>query len=202
MKNQILLLLFLASCFVAQAQEDWNLSKEQDGIKVYTRRMEGTGFKEIKAVVEVSASLDACVELFKNADAATSWVDRMEEYRNLEVVNDSLWYTYGELEIPWPFNNKDFVAKNTLYNKLDSGMYEITISSMPEYYPEQDGKKRIKHSEGKWIFKQLPNGNVEASHRIFAEANDFLPPWLVNWVVVGSVYKTFDGFREQLKQLP
>ena len=201
--KKITLLIFAFLLFqFTYAQEDWKLSKDADGIKVYTRKMEGTGFKEIKAVVEVEASIENCVELFKNASAATSWVNRMLEYRDLEIVNDSVWYTYGELEIPWPFTNKDFVAKNTLINKLDSGKSEITISSIPDYFPEQEDKKRIKHSEGKWIFKRLSNGKVEASHKIFAEANDFLPPWLVNWVVVGSVHKTFEGFRKEVEQYP
>lgn len=190
------------SCFSGIAQDKWKLAKDSKEIKVYTRRLESTGFKEIKAITLVDATLEDCVNLLKNEKAATLWVDRMIDYYNLKVENDSLWYTYGEIEIPWPFNNKDFVGENTLYSMPDSGKYIIRISSVPDYYPEKDGKKRIKQSEGTWLFKQKADGKVEASHSIYAEANDFLPPWLVNWVVIGSVFKTFEGFREQLKKTP
>jgi len=181
------------------SQEDWKLAKDNKGIQIFTRRLEGSGYKEIKGVVEVNTSLQDCIVLLQNEKAATKWVDRMVEYKNLEVLNDSIWFTYGEIAIPWPFNNKDFVAENKLMVNPLQDIVTITISSKPDYIPEKEGKKRIKLSEGKWIFEKLENGKVKATHRIYAEANDFLPPWIVNWVVVGSVFNTFEGFREQVE---
>ncbi len=182
---------------VAQ-QEDWKLAKDNKGIKIYTRRLESSGYKEIKGEVEVDTDLLTCVALLQNEKAATDWVDRMVVYENLEVLSDSIWYTYGEIAIPWPFNNKDFVAKNTLIFLPEEEKAIIKISSNPDFIPEKDGKKRIRLSEGTWVFEQTKEGKVKASHSIYAEANDFLPPWLVNWVVVGSVFNTFEGFRKQI----
>jgi hypothetical protein len=203
MQNKIRLIflsfyIFLANFCFAQ-QEDWKLAKDNDGIQIYTRRLEGSGYKEIKGEIEVNATLVNCVALLKNEKAATKWVDRMVVYQNLDVLSDTVWYTYGEIAIPWPFTNKDFVAKNTLILTPEEGKILIKISSSPDYIPEKDGKKRIRLSEGTWVFEQTETGIVKASHSIYAEANDFLPPWLVNWVVVGSVFNTFEGFREQLQ---
>ncbi len=184
---------------LAQQQEPWKLAKDKDGIQIYTRRLEGSGYKEIKGVVEVKASIKNCINLLKNERAAIDWVDRMILYKNVEVFNDSLWFTYGEIAIPWPFTNKDFVAENTLVLQPDGQKATIRISSRPNRLPEENGKKRIKLSEGRWVFEKLKNGKIKASHQIYAEANDFLPPWLVNWVVVGSVYNTFEGFKKQLE---
>lgn len=194
--------IIFCGCFPlsAQQQEPWKLAKDKDGIQIYTRRLEGSGYKEIRGVVEVKANIEACIALLKNERIATDWVDRMILYKNVEVPNDTLWFTYGEIAIPWPFNNKDFVAENTLVVQPDGQKATIKISSKPDKLPEEDGRKRIRLSEGTWVFEKLANGKVRASHQIYAEANDFLPPWLVNWVVVGSVYNTFEGFKKQLEK--
>ncbi|WP_020530860.1 hypothetical protein [Flexithrix dorotheae] len=178
---------------------DWKLAKDKSGIQIYTKNIEEVGFKQIKATVKLESSVESCVALIKDANAGKDWINRVVEFKDLKIENDSLWYTYAEIDIPWPFNNKDLVSKNKLVVDQKSGAVTIFLESMPDFIPEADGKKRIKKSEGSWKFIPQEDGTTEVIYQIFAEPNDFLPQWLVNMVVIGSIFDTFQEFREKVK---
>ncbi|MBX2843636.1 MAG: hypothetical protein KTR26_17835 [Flammeovirgaceae bacterium] len=178
---------------------DWKLAKDKSGIQIYTKNLEEVGFKQIKATVILESSVESCVALIKDAEAGKDWINRVVEFKDLKIENDSLWYTYAEIAIPWPFNNKDLVSKNKLKLDKNTGIVTVFLESEPGFIPEAEGKNRIKKSEGSWQFIPQSDGTTEVIYQIYAEPNDFLPQWLVNLVVIGSIFDTFNEFREKVK---
>ncbi len=58
-----LFLLFSVSVF---GQEGWDLKKDKDGIKAYTKPVEGSAMKAIKATTEFNCSLETCLAVLRD----------------------------------------------------------------------------------------------------------------------------------------
>ncbi|MDW7690404.1 hypothetical protein R9C00_23410 [Flammeovirgaceae bacterium SG7u.111] len=197
----LFLLLFFCrlSALYAQTSEKWELSKSEEGIEIYVRRMETSGFRQVLAKMKTDAFPTTCLALIQDAEAATSWIDRMVKFELIDAENDSVWYTYGEIGIPWPFQNKDLISKNSVTSDSLGSHICVALESVPDYLPEEEGKARIKDSEGKWEFYEK-EGKTEIAYTMYAEANDFLPNWLVEKIVVGSVFKTMENMKALLSE--
>jgi hypothetical protein len=58
MSTSAITALLLAACspgsFAVEEQEsEWMLAKDQQGVKVYTRKVEGSDFKEFKGIITI-----------------------------------------------------------------------------------------------------------------------------------------------------
>ncbi len=207
MKAQYILIftLLLAMYNTASASDPeefkgWELAKSDEGVKVYTRKDPETGGRQVKAVTTVSASPQEAARLVKNSNAAPNWIHRMEAFETLEEKSDSVWYTWGKLNIPWPISDKDVVSKNTLKQLPDDNGLSIELESKPEYIPEKDGLNRIKNSEGQWRFISQPDGQTQIIYQVFASSESILPQFLVERVVIGSVHKTLGNMKDRLNR--
>jgi hypothetical protein len=198
-----MLLWVLVFSLPAHAQPPvWKLAKDSDGIQVYIRRMEDTGYRQLKAEAFLDRNLEGCVRLIRDAKAGTEWIHRMIVFEDLGAVNDTTWYTYGEITIPWPFQNKDLISRNTLSRNRSTGAVDITLESMPTHLPEKEGIKRIRQSEGKWRFEPQSSQKTKVIYTVYAEQDDFLPDWLVSRVVVASIHKTISQMQVQVSKVP
>jgi hypothetical protein len=91
MKNIVVLLFFLAvqnSCMFSQAE--WVLNRDTDGIKVYSKEVEGYQFKSFKAITTINGSIHDFV--FTLADIANfpKWGHQIKSAKILEKTGDTL----------------------------------------------------------------------------------------------------------------
>ena len=112
----LFLVLFLATD--GFGQEDWSLKKDQDGIKVYTRSVEGTSFKAFKGSIVLDVDQDKLIARLTDMSGFSTWMPNVSE---LEVVNAQTYYVLTDS--PWPAADRD-------------GYYEMTIddAGMPKEY--------------------------------------------------------------------
>lgn len=111
---RILLLALAASVFFGdvQAQEDWKLERDRDGIKVYNRRLEGSKLKEFKGVAVMKATPQQVLKLLKDYQQHEKFMYKVKP-GSVEVVkrvSDNEFYTYMEITTPWPAQARDIVS--------------------------------------------------------------------------------------------
>ena len=85
-----------------QAQNgDWDLKKDKEGIKVYTRPLEDSALDEFKSEGIVDASVDEIVALLKDVDIMTEWVPDCIEGELLKMEdNDQYHYALNKNSVP------------------------------------------------------------------------------------------------------
>ena len=67
-------IIVLLSTFNVSAQENWNLVKEEAGIKIYTKTESGSKYKAFKAEMQVSCKIENIIEVLKNMNSVNNWV--------------------------------------------------------------------------------------------------------------------------------
>src|ERR1700753_3521037 len=113
MVKKLLLLIILVCGSISGFSQGWQLIKDQDGIKVYTRRQENEKFKEVRADFELNASEDQLISMLQNISHQKDWsYGTKRTFLIKKKSRDTLIY-YSEVSLPWPLSNRDLVIELT-----------------------------------------------------------------------------------------
>lgn len=195
----VLCCCFLVSCMVMGQEKkvEWNLLKDKGTVKIYNR-MKSDGFQEYKGVVSVSADVEKIISLIRNDKKGVKWINRAVDFKTVGELNDTEWYTYTEIDIPFPFDNKDLVSLNKLeHQSLDSAL--INMVSEPTYLPEYKDKARIEHMEASWYAVRQDSETTRLEYRVVSH-KQILPLWISQPLVSHSLYKTLEAFKKLVEK--
>ena len=178
----------------ASEADNWQLEKDADGVQIYVRQMDGTSYRQVKAVTKVAASLGGMVSLIKDDKASPQWMDRVEKFETVKQISPNEWYTYAEVGIPWPFKNIDMVTQNTLSQATDRNVV-ISIRNAPGFLPKRKDKSRVIRAQGSWLLVPKKDG-ILVEYIFQAKPEGLaLPPWLVNSLTVNSFHRGIGRMR-------
>jgi len=194
MKYSLCFLIFLFT--FSFSQDPWVKEYDKNGIKIYTRTVEGTKTKEYKGVVEVKATVSECLSLIRDLDKSSSFMYKVEEAEMIKVVSDSEWITYLVISFPWPYSNKDMVLKFKVYH-LGKGVYTAKFFSVNGVVPLK-GYDRMQNIEGSWLFEPITENTTRVTNQSKAYTKGF-PVWLVNLFFLNAPKHIMPAFREQVE---
>jgi hypothetical protein len=178
----------------------WDLSQNENDIQIYTRSVEGSGFKEYKGVMEIKASLASLVALVDDAAAYPRWIHTCIEGQTLKKINPAASYAYCVNDAPWPVSDRDAVTYHVTRQDAETLSVTISITGVPDFAPERPGLVRVRKIDGFWRFTPLEDGNVRIVYQVHNEPGGNIPQWLANAVVVTQPYRTLVNMQKWVKR--
>lgn len=173
---------------------DWTLEKSKDGVFVYTRPKSGSKFKEFKALTQVNADMNTCLNVMRDVAHFKDWMHDAEKVELLKKFNDNHFVYYVETKAPWPVENRDAIYEFKLF-QLKNGNYKVTVKAASnDYKAKKKGITRIEELDGYWIFTAKED-HILAMFQMHANPGGNMPGWLVNSGVVDSPYHSMLNYR-------
>jgi len=169
------------------------------GITVYTRVVNGSSFKEFRAVMQIEASLSSLVALVDDISACPQWIHTCKMGRLLKRISSQASYQYTVNEAPWPVRDRDAVVYQTIRQDPASQCVTIDILGAADYIPPQKDLVRVKGIKGYWKFTPLAGNRVAVIYQVHNDPGGSLPAWLVNSAAVSQPYQTLLKMREMVK---
>jgi len=202
MKQIVLIVIgfLFAVSAVAQGEEVWELKKEEDGISVYFRDVEGSDFKEMKMTITLNTSLSSIIALFKDVDAYDEWVYLCESSRIVKEGDDLNQYYYSITTAPWPVSKRDVAVHSVIEQDPHTKIITSISQTMEGLAPEVDGNVRITYLKSVWTLIPLNNGAVHITYILGVDPGGLIPAWLANMTMSIGPYKTLIGMKEALKK--
>jgi hypothetical protein len=176
------------------AQENWNLVKEEAGIKVYTKAESGSRYKAFKAEMQVSCNIEDILNVLKNTDTINKWVVNCKEVKLLGTGNHEQYY-YIETSLPLPFENRDMVY-HFQYIEISSGQERVNVTGIPEYIQPRKGIVRMVKANGYWLLTSVDADKTSVIYQMHVEPGGLIPAWLANPFIKNVPYSTFKELRE------
>lgn len=198
-ETQILIVLLCAVFLIplhSYSQNSWEIDKNKEGIKVYTRIEDHSEFKSFKAVMMVAASTDELLKILKNADGFTSWYGFTKTSKLLKQER-GVQYNYVETIFPWPYSNRDMVYRMSIDTSIPRAI-KITLKGIPDYIQDKKGIVRMEKAEGYILLKPMED-KTEVIYVFHSEPGDNVPSWLANNSMAELPFKTLSGLRKILK---
>ena len=188
--------LVLISFTVSDHPHHWELIKNNKGVSVYNRKVEGKKIKEFKAEMIVGdAHFEEMWRILKDVENYDKWIDRCVESKLIRKEGENVLYTYHKHDAPWPTRDRDNAAK--MIYKKSSDHFTVKVINMPEIVPEEKGHYRIKDLRADWSIEKMEGGKIKITEIVWFDPGA-VPAFIVNMATSESPFKTFVNLRGYL----
>jgi hypothetical protein len=194
-KKVFLLLIFVSVTSASQAQSEWKLKKEKDGITVYTRPSKGQSFDEFKATTTLDFSIATFVNVVRDVEAYPEWITDLSDTRMLVKKGDTAQIYYSELKVPFPFGNRDVIYYNEFMPDSKNQQVTISIEGLPDYIEKKEELVRMPYGNGKWEARSVGENQISVTLQMQVDPGGNIPAWLVNRFVADSPYQTLKNLK-------
>lgn len=184
---------------IGSANAQWELVKDEDGIKVYLRTVPGSKIKEFKGVTNINSSLDSILAVLDDTEACPKWIHNCKDPAKLSEISFNEGYIYQVIDFPFPVKDRDIILHSVMTQKADTKQVTIQLNAVPGYISETKNV-RIKKSDGFYLLKPLPGGTIEVTWQHHTEPGGRIPKWLVNSLLVDTPFKTLNNLRKIVKE--
>ena len=182
------------------AQGKWVLTKDQDGIKIYTRKLNTGKFKEVKVNFELAATENQLIGVLQNINHHKDWsYGTKRTYLISRKGKDTLIY-YSEISLPWPLSNRDLVIELSFKKDTLNKMLHIRAKSIPGVVAVKSGLVRVPYSLASWDVTPMPNKVLKIEYILSADPGGALPAWLVNLSANVGPYNSFTKLRSIIQK--
>jgi hypothetical protein len=194
-KSTILSLLFSIP-LAGMAQADWELKKDEEGIRVFVKDLEGIEFRAFKGEAELDYSAQEVVMLLQRVDQYPDLFPSTAEARVIKHLNDTSYIHYSYIDSPWPVSDRDGAYRTTISQK---GSYvEFKLESLPEYVERVEDVVRIQETSAYWKIRTLGERKVHLVYEVYSNPGGSLPAWLVNSAAVSQPFETIQNLHALL----
>lgn len=191
----VILLCVVEMLFAQRSKNDeWKLEKDDNGVKIYTKKIKDHKLKAFKGYTIVKSSPEELLNVIRDVERYPQWMSHIAETYIVEQVNNDELYVYSESSVPWPFSNRDIVTHSLLYWKDEKAFVEMT--GVPDFIPKNKGIVRIPGSKGLWIFTPIGSDETEIIYEFQGDPGGSIPGWIANMFIVDGPFKTLTNLRE------
>ncbi|RYU91949.1 lipid-binding protein [Mucilaginibacter terrigena] len=193
-------LLLCITFATASAQNKWTLKSDKDGIKIYTSPVENSKFKALRIECNFQSTLTQMVAALLDLKTRTEWIYHTKSIHLVKEVSPTDLYYYSEISLPWPAQNRDFVAHLVTKQNEETKVVTMDGPVASGLVPEKDGIVRVKSSLSQWVIVPLNKNEVKVEYTIAAEPGGNIPAWLVNMFASEGPTQSFKALKLQLKK--
>lgn len=166
------------------AEDQWSLSKELQGIQLYSRFPPGAQYKEYRGEIEVNAKPDRIVRLFQDLSKISEWHYRTEKVEVLNLIDMTNAYVHIINNPPWPIKKRDVVCRVSLKVDETNDEIRITLSSIDNQLPATEEYVRTAKLEAEWLIKPVSENKSSLQYQVYIEPGGKIPRWLFNSVAM------------------
>ena len=178
---------------------DWELVKNQKGIKVYTKVMPGYSLKAFKGTVRINTDSDACLALLQDFDSYHTWMHTCPESKLVRQVSKYEHYVYTVTDAPWPITDRDLIS-HCLATTDASGTITIALSCAPNEIPEKSNRIRIKKLDGYWKLTPVNATTTDVVYQAVSDSGGSVPAWAANMTMTDVPFYTLLNMKSKLEK--
>lgn len=192
-----ILFLFLLTATGLAQEPAWELKKEKDGIKVFTRDIANFGLDEFKGEAVVNGSVMQILAILKDAENWPQWVPDCASSKLLAVKDSNTQMHYSITNLPFPLADRDVIL-HLNFIPTTSG-YHVELNGLPQHLPDVDGLIRIPHIKGYWIIASISETESHVTYQAHTDPGGTVPLWLANSTAISTPFNTLKNLREYLQ---
>lgn len=167
-----------------RAGDEWTLLSDENGIKTFEEKSPHQDKVAFRGEVIIPAPLLNVITVMHDKELRKHWVDSYLESRLIEQEDQFNRIEYHLTQVPWPFQNRDFVYHVKTRVHFQPLSVELTMGSVDDArVPEREGVVRGEIVLCKYLIQEQKNENgvntvviVEMS----VDPKGAIPAWIVN----------------------
>ncbi len=185
-----------------QAQSEWKLRKETDGIEVYFRQAEDSNIKELKIKTRTRGTLGAAVAFISDIDNFPNWMEHCSETYIVERRSPADYTYYNLADFPWPLSDREFVMRCTTYqDPTNLAVYFLSMAD-PGALPPAKGFVRVQKTISQWKIEPDGAGHIRLEYYLKADPGGAIPAWMINAALDKGPIKAMQALCKAVQNEP
>lgn len=185
--------------WLASGSAQWELAKDEDGIKVYTLKAPGDSMLKLRTVMEGDYTLTQLVsqhvDVGDTLPVCKEWIPGCVDFKRIIDFDPARGYDRDmwRVEMPGPFVDRELLISTMFHQDKQTKAVTLDVVSMPNSLPHTPGVVRLERMHNQWRYTPKANGKVEVvliQDVGFSEVG-FLPYPLLNLTLVDESHKFF-----------
>jgi hypothetical protein len=189
----------MTTLHTAFSQVQWELTKEKNGIKVYTATETSSKFKDIKVEAVFTGTIQKLVNILMNVGNTKNWVYGTKDSYLIKKISPNEILYYSETALPWPVSNRDIPIRMQLNTDARNNTLKVVASGVPNAIPEKKGVVRIPYFNAFWDVKYDGKNKLTISYVLKMDPGGSVPASVTNMFISKGPYETFYNLGEMLK---
>ncbi len=194
----VLVLSILLKVYLG-AQAQWQLEKEENGIKVYTAPPASPHIHSIKTVAQFNGTCQKIIAIFQDVAKQPQWVYATKQAYIIKKISGNEFLYYVETALPWPAKNRDAAVRMKIDQNAAGNRVTITTSGEPQTTPVQNGKVRVPLFKGKWEVKAVGTNQIAIEYYLDMDPGGNMPAWITDLFIAKGPYETFHNLSRLLE---
>ena len=195
----VLLISLLSFAQLAFGQNDCQLKKQKDDLKVYTCSTAESKLKILKAEMTIeNVTVKEFIDFLRNINNCVKWQYNTIEAASLEQRDGIIIYR-TVIQAPWPVSNREMILE--LSSSFDSVKQELNVvsRSIDFEYPKSDDLVRVPFALGKWKVVTIKN-SLKVEYFLQIDPGGSVPIWLLNLAMAEGPYNSLTNLRAELRR--
>jgi len=202
MKSKIVFLYVFFCLFIncSLSQSEWKVSLEKDAVRVSTREVSDSKFKEYKGEILVKCSLSCLVALLDDVDNQKNWLYDCTESKRLETINKTEGVNYFVQTAPWPVTDRDVVVKYKLSQDKKTKVVKVELTGVKDYIPTKEDYVRVPYLKGIWEFTPISKSIIKVVYQVHSSTGGSVPAAIANAACVDIPYNTLKNLKIEIEK--
>ncbi len=193
----LMMLMVVASVSSAMASGDaWRAEKDADGIRMYTRAVEGWDIREVRGVMQIKGTVSSLVAVIEDESVAPQLNEFVVKSSVVQRDSGTRYRLYTLTKMPWPLKDRDVLMQREISTDPASGVVTIVDDATRDLMPAKKGLVRIVKSRQQWTLTPAADGRVDVELRLLSDPAGPIPTSLINSLSVSTPFKTLVKLRE------
>ncbi|MBS1946635.1 MAG: hypothetical protein JST47_02610 [Bacteroidetes bacterium] len=200
MKAILFLFLFLHFTNAYQMPVAWQLVKEENGIRLYSRPSRQSKFNDIRIEADLAGTLSQIAAILADAGRYTDWAYAIKTSTIVKKINSDDFIYYSVIDVPWPGSDRDFYAHCKIYYDSATHNLRVVSESLRNYMPEKKNIVRVPLSKATWDIRAMSRNRIHLEYVLELDPGGNVPAWLMNLFSTKGPLQTFENLKQKLKK--
>ena len=196
MKSILIITISFICVSVSISQDSWELEKDDNDIKVWTRVLDDSAIKEFKMEAIINENLNTVIAGLIDLNKLSDWYMYIYEVRVDTVIGSNRAQYFMVFDLPWPV--RDRYAEIDASIELTPDGAVVNLTAFDGKVKEKDGMVRVLVMRAKYNIEKLSKNQTKIIHTGHMEPSGYIPAWLANSGVSDGPLESFSKFKEVL----
>lgn len=188
-------IMLLISC-LALTQENWELTKENDNIKVYFKKITDQKF-DVRIEANFASPKEKILNIIDDHRSYPNWVYRCTLAEEKEIEGKT--YLRTITDTPWPFKDRDAISYTSINKEINKNTTLIHSISKPDVIPPYEDYVRVKYSEVNWIITSIEKNTTHIQYTLSLEIQQEAPDFIIKLISTNAPFESFKNLEAILK---
>lgn len=186
------------SALADTADTNWQLIKNENGIKVYILEKKDSDIVKAKTQTIIKSPISQVRAILDDIGHRHEWIPFLKISTALTAYKNNKRIEYSHFYAPWPASDRDFVYQIELISESDQQLVYKMHSIESDLKPVDKNKIRADLYESIYTLTVLDKDTTSVELVFHADPKGWLPNWIINIIQRVLPFKILRNLKARL----